>query len=111
MSDYAKGFKDGFAAGLEEGKKIVNDQWVQEKIKTLEPVLSKPQPRLDDYVFGTRETCPKCGIKINGAMGYVCPSINCPVYFNAVNLSYANGIAMTGAVGSKDPSSTTWLKD
>lgn len=33
--DYAQGFKDGFAAGLEEGKK-----------------LAPKQTRLDDYVFG-----------------------------------------------------------
>jgi hypothetical protein len=34
IDDYQKGFKDGFAAGLEEGKK-----------------LAPKQPRLDDYVF------------------------------------------------------------
>ena len=72
--DYAQGFKDGFAAGLEEGKK-----------------LAAKQPRLDDYVFGQpkppyfppyiqQDTCPKCGVKISGVTGYVCNSPNCPTF-------------------------------
>lgn len=75
--DYRQGFKDGFSAGLEEGKK-----------------LAPKQTRLDDYVFGQprppyvpqypqydpRETCPKCGMKISGVMGYVCSSPNCPTF-------------------------------
>ena len=40
--DYAKGFKDGFAAGLEEGKR-----------------LAPKTTRLDDYVFGNNYGCPK----------------------------------------------------
>ena len=28
MTDYANGFKDGFAAGLEEGRKIYNKNYV-----------------------------------------------------------------------------------
>lgn len=78
MSDYAKGFKDGFAAGLEEGKK-----------------MSKPQPRLDDFVFGARETCPKCQMRIDRVMGYVCASPNCPSF-----PKITCGTPMTGAVGS-----------
>jgi hypothetical protein len=70
MTDYAKGFKDGFAAGLEEGKKIKDDLHN----------LPKPLPRLDDYIFGAKEKCTKCGIKISGVMGYVCSSPNCPTF-------------------------------
>lgn len=71
--DYRQGFKDGWLAGLEEGKK-----------------LAAKQPRLDDYLFGRptppydpRETCPKCGVKISGVTGYVCSSINCPTFYQA----------------------------
>ena len=85
MSDYAQGFKDGFAAGLEEGKK-----------------MSKPQPRLDDYVFGARETCPKCQMRIDRAMGYVCASPNCPTFLKVTCGPTIADVTkpMTGAVGS-----------
>ncbi len=85
MSDYAQGFKDGFAAGLEEGKK-----------------MSKPQPRLDDYVFGARETCPKCQMRIDRVMGYVCASPNCPTFPKVTCGPTIADITkpMTGAIGS-----------
>ena len=79
LPDYAQGFKDGFAAGLEEGKK-----------------LAPKQTRLDDYVAGQRDTCPKCGIKIGGVMGYVCSSVNCPTYYQ----THSYG-AIYGAIGSE----------
>ena len=65
--DYAQGFKDGFAAGLEEGKK-----------------LAPKQTKLDDYVFGQPgylgmpNTCQVCGRLQDGITGYVCYSPNCP---------------------------------
>lgn len=92
MSDYAKGFKDGFLAGVEEGKK-----------------LAPKQTRLDDYVFGQRDTCPKCGIKISGVMGYVCSSINCPTFFQTHSYGAVYGAVgsevdyTTGAVGANGP--------
>jgi hypothetical protein len=95
MTDYAQGFKDGFAAGLEEGKKLLEEKWRLDKIAELEKTLPKPQPRLDDYVFGARETCPKCHMKIDRVMGYVCASPNCPTF---PQVTY--GVPMTGAVGS-----------
>jgi hypothetical protein len=85
IDDYQKGFKDGFAAGLEEGKK-----------------LAPKQPRLDDYVFcqsgylGAPDTCQVCGRLQSGIQGYVCYSPRCPY---------------TSTSSSKDPSNTTWLKD
>lgn len=64
--DYQKGFKDGFAVGLEEGKKLV------------------PKPtRLDDYLFGqpgylgNPGTCQVCGR--SGVAGYVCYDPKCPI--------------------------------
>ena len=65
IPDYAQGFKDGFAAGLEEGKK-----------------LAPKQTRLDDYVFGQPgylgmpNTCQICGR--SGVAGYVCYDPKCP---------------------------------
>jgi hypothetical protein len=91
MSDYAKGFKDGFLAGVEEGKK-----------------LAPKQTRLDDYVFGQRDTCPKCGIKIGGAMGYVCSSVNCPTYYQ----TYSYGaVGANGPVGTSEPpdNNSVWV--
>ncbi len=74
-NDYTKGFKDGFAAGLEEGKK-----------------LSTKTTRLDDYVFGNNYGCPKCGKVFMTAQ--VCYSSGCPY----VATAYSTGA--TGAVGS-----------
>jgi hypothetical protein len=85
--DYRKGFKDGFELGLEEGKK-------QQKISVdLEKYLQKP---LTFPQYDVRETCPKCGVKISGVMGYVCNSPNCPTF-----LQVSCGTPMTGAVGSE----------
>lgn len=78
--DYAKGFKDGFAAGLEEGKKLA-------------PVISKNPTRLDDYVFGNNYGCPKCGKIFMSAQ--VCYTSGCPY----VATAYSDG-AVTGAVGA-----------
>lgn len=82
-NDYAKGFKDGFAAGLEEGKKLA-------------PVISKNPTRLDDFVFGSSTACKVCGKDWGqgGAWGYVCYNTNCPT--RAV--AYSTGA--TGAIGS-----------
>jgi hypothetical protein len=83
MTDYAKGFKDGFAAGLEEGKKIAP------KEQTYNPWIDT-----GPYVGKVKESCPKCGIKISGVMGYVCSSPNCPTFPQVTC-----GTPMTGAVG------------
>ena len=101
MTDYANGFKDGFAAGLEEGKKIkersymdgYNDGLIEGMKKTLPP----------PYV--PQETCPKCGITIGGAMGYTCQSINCPTYYKTwtnpiPGTFWAASSSSQGAVGS-----------
>jgi len=78
LPDYAQGFKDGFAAGLEEGKK-----------------LAPKQTRLDDYVFGRH--CSVCGKDFgNKIWGYVCSNANCPTRVTA----YSTGGVVTGAVGS-----------
>lgn len=106
--DYRQGFKDGFELGLEEGKK-------QQKISIdLEKYLQKP---LTFPQYDVRETCPKCGVKIGGVMGYVCSSPNCPTFLQAswgtpmrgavgseVSYTYAKGA--NGPAGRKNPSNT-----
>ena len=89
MSDYAQGFKDGFAAGLEEGKK-----------------LAPKQTRLDDYVFGQPgylgmpNTCHVCGRLQNAFDGYVCYSPKCPSMSTTFSIGPTDG-PVTGAVGSQ----------
>ena len=116
MTDYANGFKDGFAAGLEEGKKIVEEQWRHDKIKEIEKSLPKLQPNLGDYMFRTNETwpninrCSKCGISLNNVMNYTCSSINCPNYLNTTRMgaigsdttSYTYGASANGPEGNLD---------
>lgn len=75
--DYSKGFKDGFAAGLEEGKKLA-------------PVISSPG------YLGSAGSCHVCGKNFgNGVWGYVCSNQYCPTRTVAYN-----GGAVSGAVGS-----------
>lgn len=88
--DYAKGFKDGFQIGLEEGKKqSLNpiNEW--NKTEQFDPVWVTPT--------SIRETCPKCGMKVSGVMGYVCASPNCPTFPQVTC-----GVPMHGAVGSNN---------
>lgn len=88
--DYAKGFKDGFAAGLEEGKKLT----------------PKTQPKLDDYVFGQpdylgmQNTCHVCGRLQSGIEGYVCFSPRCPSMATSYSIGPTDG-PVTGAVGAE----------
>ena len=57
--DYRNGFKDGFAAGLEEGKRT----------------QSQPYPAYPTQHVGF---CPVCFKKLDGAWGYVCSHPKCP---------------------------------
>lgn len=89
--DYAKGFKDGFAAGLEEGKKIV-------------PRDTVFQPG----ILGLPNTCHVCGRLQSGIDGYVCYSPRCPSITTAYSTGPTGG-PVTGAVGSdKEYDSRGW---
>ena len=83
-NDYAKGFKEGFAAGLEEGKKLSS--------------LKYPN------YLGSFSTCQVCGKQWgNDAWGYVCSNMYCP----SRAIAYTAGVggaggAVIGAVGSMD---------
>ena len=83
MSDYAKGFKDGFLAGVEEGKKLNDKTYMKGLTEGMKKTLPPPYvpSTLPGYTLERTDTCPKCGIKIGGAMGYVCSSVNCPTYY------------------------------
>lgn len=76
-NDYAKGFKEGFAAGLEEGKKLSS-------------------PKITS--IGSLSACGVCGRYFgDNAWGYVCNNANCPT--RAV--AYSTGATgATGAIGS-----------
>lgn len=114
MSDYRQGFKDGFAAGLEEGKKLNDKTYTDGLIEGMKKTLPPP------YV--PKETCPKCGITISGTMGYVCQSINCPTYYKTWTspTRYNEWSAVRGAVwaaGSQgavgsisDPNADRWTQ-
>jgi len=59
MSDeYRSGFRDGFAAGLEEGKRI----------------QTQPYPAYPTLYDG----CPVCLKKFDSPWGYVCANPKCP---------------------------------
>jgi hypothetical protein len=88
--DYQKGFKDGFIIGLEEGKRNQN----------LNPVPSyKPWPEIGMM----KETCPKCGIKISGVMGYVCTSPNCPSFYTSSYSGPQGKTSSSYSAGSNGP--------
>lgn len=87
--DYAQGFKDGFAAGLEEGKK-----------------LAPKQTRLDDYVFGQPGTCQVCGRLQSGITGYVCYDNRCPsriTFSNAISGAFGSDEIRTMSSGANGP--------
>ena len=104
--DYAKGFKDGFAAGLEEGKKIndktYTDGFIEGMKKTLPPPYIPPiPPPGPNWILEVKEYCPKCGIKISGVMGYVCRAIDCPTGMGGVSYTIGStdiGKPVTGRV-------------
>lgn len=99
MNDYAKGFKDGFLAGVEEGKKLNDKTYMDGLTEGMKKTLPPPYVpiTLPGYTLDKRDTCPKCGIKISGVMNYNCSSINCPTFYTATS---SVGKPMTGAVGS-----------
>jgi hypothetical protein len=98
MADYANGFKDGFAAGLEEGKKMNDKTYTDGLIEGMKKTMPP------SYV--SKETCPKCGITISGVMNYTCQSINCPTFYrtwtgpSGYNDWTAGSYGSVGAVGS-----------
>ena len=104
--DYAKGFKDGFAAGLEEGKKIndktYTDGFIDGMKKTM-PLPYIPQPQLDQkWTLEVKEYCPKCGIKISGVMGYVCGAIDCPTGMGSVSYTIGSSDTSKPVTGRVD---------
>lgn len=64
---YRDGDRDGYARGWHEAMRVVNAE---------KPKVPKPQP--DD-------NCPKCGVRLTNPSGYVCSSINCPIYLQTTS--------------------------
>lgn len=78
--DYTKGFKDGFAAGLEEGKKLNDKTYMDGYMEGLKKTLPPPYIPNTSPSFEIREKCPKCGLTLTSLMNYVCHSPNCPTF-------------------------------
>ena len=76
--DYQDGFKDGFKAGLEEGKKLIPPAAPPMTSPSFPPFFPPQSP-----LFGGKTKCSKCGMVWQGAMGYVCPNLDCPVQAKA----------------------------
>lgn len=47
------------------------------------PLPWTPQPIPWLPPASTAPTCPKCGIKFEGAWGYLCPAMDCPIQLRA----------------------------
>ena len=110
--DFKQGFKEGFAAGLEEGKKIADKSFADGYAEALKKTIPPPYVPPYNTSLYVKETCPKCGMKISGVMGYVCSSPNCPTFLQVSSGLPMTAIATTGQLSiAKDPSNTTWLKD
>lgn len=52
MSEYERGYRDGYRDGISDRQKVAPNS----------------------------PTCPKCGLKAEGVMGYVCSMSNCPLF-------------------------------
>lgn len=68
MNDmYEKGYQDGYANGHKDG---YQKGWHAARVQ-------RDTFTVDD------DQCPKCKVRFEGAVGYVCMSPNCPIKANA----------------------------
>ena len=40
--------------------------------------IPQPNPYIPSYDPWSKSVCPKCGMKLDGTMGYCCPNMDCP---------------------------------
>jgi hypothetical protein len=66
-NDYTNGYRDGWRDGFNEGKK--------QEAPYVPYVPQKPQLNKISH-------CPKCGMRLEGVMGFVCASPDCPTFLN-----------------------------
>ena len=58
---------------------------LERRVKDLEPnrlgppIVPVPFPEPNPFPSDDSSTCPKCGMKWSGVMGYVCPRTDCPM--------------------------------
>lgn len=50
---------------------------INEPYQIPKPWTPKSSPQHPEF----KKECPKCGIKIDGLMGYSCPDSECPIFF------------------------------
>lgn len=57
----------------------------QRPVETPAPAPVVPVvPTIDPYPYFKASHCPKCGLKMEGTMGYVCNQYPCPAGFGGV---------------------------
>lgn len=63
-SEYERGYRDGYRDG----------------VKDLAQHWPKPQKESPPEYLSNGPSCPKCGLKTERVMGYVCNVNNCPMF-------------------------------
>lgn len=64
----------------EENKRLRQNSYgplINDPTKTTKPWTPKSSPQHPEF----KKECPKCGIKIDGLVGYSCPDSECPIFF------------------------------
>ena len=95
-SAFDAGFEEGFKAGENAKTKQVPAPYTT-------PIT--PPPFTDPYkdIYPTWpgvKSCSKCGLKLEGVMGYVCNDVKCPTFMNTWSGTITSGGSSAGAMGS-----------
>ena len=100
--------RSAFNAGFEEG---VRSEKAKTKPSVLAPITTPPftDPYKDIYPTWPRvKSCSKCGLKLEGVMGYVCNDMKSPTFKHTWSGTitsgdtgpYSGGSSSVGAMGS-----------
>lgn len=90
--DYARGYNDGFRAGLEAGKGL-----------NPSPPYWPKHPYQNDWMkWPNSNSCRVCGMvfEVGKAYGYVCGNSKCPSKIGAVAYSVPDGLSYEEIYGS-----------
>lgn len=75
-------FNAGFEEGFREGVKSSNDK--PDPTPYNAPITTSPFPRpfirSEPFFPKHQYSCSKCGLLLDGVMGYVCPDVKCPTF-------------------------------
>ena len=56
----------------------IRDYLLEEPAKPPAPIVPLPYPPFKPFETTTYNHCPKCGLKLDQVMGYVCSTPHCP---------------------------------